>query len=453
MSMTTADLMAEVKEYAGLSPVDGVEAMLSRVNEFPSPMAALLSGIGVDPGLRARLDQRMDEEWNRPWVVPTGTLPEVVIGSGPHALIYAAIRAAKGVKVVVLEKNRTAGGSFACSKGPSFWLNSRNRPGPVSLPGEGMGLNVLPGCPLQPSMIGGGEYQTNADMAWTIRMNLMMLPNVEVRTGVEVTGITSMVTSSGRMTYNLGLGGPNRIDLTLNAQRVVVATGLGDPMKFDSGETPARMVNFSEFMAMMDRPFPLAGMGRVAVIGAGDSGKTAIETLLGQGPSTRMSVAALDFPTSIDWYGQSSTTQADFCSANRGRYSRIGKALGNRVTPLPAAEFYPSSGYETAQVGPRIYDWVINCVGYRSNTVLTRDMQINDLLVGGRIVAKRLDATSRDSGEDEVYLIGPAANIPVPATDRVAAPALGRVPENSASIFRYAPLTAAFADDLPAVAQ
>jgi len=191
-------------------------------------------------------------------------------------------------------------------------------------------------------------------------------------------------------------------------------------------------------------------MRRVAVIGGGDSGKTAVETLIGQGPSTGMSVAALDFPSQIDWYGAPYTNQADWCANIRGRYARIGKALGTRVLPKGKAPFYPTPGFDSVQMGPMTYDWIINCTGFKGGRELVADFDTPNYLPSGRTVAKRVAITGQ---ADEVYLVGPVAGIDISNADTNAAPLLARIPENATSLFRYAPVTAAFAATLPMVSE
>lgn len=436
-----------------------IGAMAERVNEFPTPEAALISAIGLNPEARNELDYTMERAWSARWTPPTKAIPEVVIGSGPHALIYAAVRASKGIKVVVLERNRRAGGAFGCSQGPAFWLNSRNRPGPLGLPGEGLGLNVLPGCMVQPSMIGGGEYMTNDQLGWTIRVNLMML-GIEVHTGVEVTDITLDSPITGEefvldtRTRTPDSGGILTRTGQVRARRVVVATGLGDPRLFQNPNYTVRSnqhLSFPEFMAKMDEPFPLRGMNRVAVIGAGDSGKTVVEALLGIGPSSGMSVAALDFPQQIDWYGCPVTNNEDWCARTQGRYARIGKALGNRITVRPKAVFYPTPGYESVQMGPRSYDWVVSCIGSTPSSTgrLTQSFDFADENLGtGRRMAR---TGTLDDSPVRLHLIGPASGLEFTERDTQAVPELTRVAGNRVSMFRYAPLTAAFATLLPPV--
>jgi hypothetical protein len=296
---------------------------------------------------------------------------------------------------------------------------------------------------LQPAMIGGGEYQTNADLAWVVRMNLMMLANVEVHTGVEVMNISYTQvrrTPCYKIMFKSG-------DEVL-ARRVIIATGLGNSIPFKvAGTELERELDFYEFMAQMDNPFPLRNMRRVAVVGAGDSGKTAVETLLGQGPSTGMSVSGLDFVNKIDWYGATWNNQQDFCNANRGRYNRIGKALGGRLIPKPRLNYYPTSGYQSVQIGGKSYDWVINCTGFTRKPFIAGFAQEDSLefKVSGRVVGRRAYVSGT---EDEVYEVGPAACLSLPESDRSLSPSLSKVAENLTSLFRYAPLTAALADNL-----
>jgi hypothetical protein len=441
--------LAEIGRSAEMS--EGVKYMLRRADDFPSPLVAFLSGVGVHAQSRAHVDKLVASMWNQKWRVDReSALPEMVIGSGPNALIYAAIRAAKGQRVVIVERNKRAGGAFACSNKPSFWLNSRNRPGTLGLPGEGMGLNYLFGCMLQPSMIGGGEFQTNADLAWVIRMNLLMLPNVEVHTGVEVTQLQFFgrgATARFRVTMKGNIGDTK----TIRVSRIVFATGLGDANTFYKDDKPKRMLDFAEFMAKMDDPFPLQGMRRVAVIGGGDSAKTVIEALIGQGPSHGMSVAEIDTPDQIDWFGAAYNNQLEWCNNNRGRYSRIGKFLGNKITVRPRTDYFPTSGYECAYVGARTYDWVINCTGFTESSLVKQNGDLPDVMIGSRAVARRVAVSGYN--DDEVYRIGPAAKLPYSAVETIyGTTGMSRIPENVASLFRYAPLTAAFADNLPVLA-
>src|SRR5207248_8155169 len=110
----------------------------------------------------------------------TGTSREVVIGGGFHAAVYAATRVLSGYpKPLVLERNRRVGGTFAMTSRPTFYLNSRNRPGTAGLAGDqGASLNYLPGAPIPAANASIAEYQTNTDLAFAIRLVLAQFADV-----------------------------------------------------------------------------------------------------------------------------------------------------------------------------------------------------------------------------------------------------------------------------------
>jgi hypothetical protein len=221
-------------------------------------------------------------------------------------------------------------------------------------------------------------------------------------------------------------------------------------------------------MKSLDGTFPLRGMNRVAVIGAGDSGRTAIEALTGQGPRTGWSVASLDYPEQIDWYGladsigSSNVTRQSWENCNRSRYRGLGRLFpnadldGNRQTPprVRARERATSlaPGYESIYVNEEPYDAVIACTGFERTGDLLDGYARNPLNLGigpqgGRTVAVGFGTTG-----NQLFAIGPAARISVSDTER-ALPALSAIPENSTSLFRYAARTAAFAQRLAGLSQ
>src|SRR5438270_12703532 len=109
----------------------------------------------------------------------TATSREVFIGSGFHAAVYAATRVLSGYpKPLVLERNQRAGGTFAMTARPTFYLNSRNRPGNAGLAGDqGTSLNYLPGAPIQAAFV-STTYQTETDIALVIRLALAQFVDV-----------------------------------------------------------------------------------------------------------------------------------------------------------------------------------------------------------------------------------------------------------------------------------
>src|SRR4051794_25722546 len=193
---------------------DGMEAVMERVVEFESRMAAKLTGAFLNPLALTHFDEALDELWAK------GSTPteasEIVIGSGLHAAIYCAVRVRQGFpKPLVIEAKTRAGGAFATSRLPSLFLNSRNRPGRLGIPGREEALNVIPAAPVQPADLSGAEYQTNTALAFSIRSSLAL--NARVVLGHKV-----MDADSNGVTLDDG----RRISTT----RVVWATGLGEPI-------------------------------------------------------------------------------------------------------------------------------------------------------------------------------------------------------------------------------
>jgi hypothetical protein len=298
----------------------GILAMKERKGEFSSPMAAKLSGVAQIPAARKEFDSTLDQMWQRNGNDKLPAASEVIVGAGLHAAIYSAVRVARGFeKPLVLEADKTVGGAFAVSKESAFYLNSRNRPGKLSVPGRDGALNVLPGGMIQPSDLSGDEYQRNTDLAFCIRTTLAMCAHVVP--GRKVIGTDK---------YNAVLDGGDRVPY----ERLIYATGLGEAnMLIGSYADGQRVLTFPQFMGSLDTTFPLRGMKNVAVIGAGDSGRTVIEALCGQGPTSRWSVASLDWPDRIDWFGvpEDSLTRQGYEECNRSRYKGIGRLLDGDI--------------------------------------------------------------------------------------------------------------------------
>jgi hypothetical protein len=409
---------------------DGMEAVMERVVEFESRMAAKLTGVFLNPLALARYDEVLDELW------ANGSTPteasEIVIGSGLHAAIYCAVRVRQGFpKPLVIEASPRAGGAFATTRLPSLFLNSRNRPGRLGIPGREEALNVIPAAPVQPADLSGAEYQTNTALAFSIRASLALNARIVCGRKVITADASGVVLDDGRR---------------VKATRVIWATGLGEPSLPPEADGE-RVIHYMDFLAMLDRPFPFQGLRRVAVVGAGDSGKTAIEALIGQGPSTRWSVPSLDYVEKIDWYGveRRCCSKKGWEANNRSRYAGIGRALPleadeegelltpSRVTPINGRAETLSVGFGGASINGVTYDLVVWAGGFDA-------MDIEGMVeysTGGRAVARM--------SQPNVFVVGPAAQLPpVEEGDE-----LGTVAENSAALFRYADRTAVFAAHLP----
>lgn len=417
------EVMREIA--SDLSMNSGMEAMMGRAKEFDSPLVAKLAGIGVDPKSRLHFEAALDAMWAQT-TIPSEA-PEVVIGGGLHASIYCAARVHQGsAKPLVIERNERAGGAFAVSRQPSFFLNSRNRPGELGVPRRDEALNFIPFAAIQPADLGGDEYQTNTEMAFAIRATLAM--NAKV-----VTGRTVRRAENGLVILDDGT--------EITTQRAIWATGLGEPAAPRQTVTDidrSRVLNYFQFLASLDAPFPMQGMKRVAVVGAGDAGKTVVEALLGQGPRRADTVASLDWVERIDWFGLSpeALDREGWEKCNRSRYRGIGRAMPSengvqsaRIVPSSSRAEEVASGYNGAYLDGVRYDRVIWCAGFPRNSPWAG---YNSFNVGGREVAREI--------EPKTFTIGPTAQLPFNPPAGSA-----DVAENTVALFRYADLTANFA--------
>jgi hypothetical protein len=420
----------------------GMEATLLRASDFPSLLHARLAGIALIPAGRAAADKILDAYWadeaRQQELIDTPDTSEVIIGSGFHAAAYAAIRVLSGhQKPLVLERSDRVGGTFAMTAHPTFYLNSRNRPGGAGLAGDqGASLNRLPGALVQAADVSMAEYQTNADMAFVIRLALAQFAEVITNaTVVDVSGGNGYVDVDirGRGSYQYG--------------RLIDARGVGDPVAQDNANGTS-VVTFAQFMQRMAGIWPLRGLRRVAVLGGGDSGKCAVESLLGIAPPPMMAAAALDHVERIDWYSQSiPDTCDDWRDQQRGRYQAIGHYLRpdrfgmQRLTVLDR-DAVPVALPDSALIDGRTYDLVVLCTG-------NSESRINGLDASDFSPYRTPDdipvATSHFSMP--AYRVGPHAQLPF--TDREYADGIADVPANKVSMFRTAAKTAALAATLP----
>lgn len=427
---------------------DIVGPMLDRPGMAPG--VALMAGLALDPLGRRLLDVEL-QSYAAPGADLPPAAPEVIVGGGAHAAIYCSVRVALGFpRPLVLDAAPRFGGTFGAVRSPTFYLNSRNRPGPIGAPGTRDALNVLPGAPMQPADIGGTEYQTNADLGLVVRCALAL--NADVR-AARVESLGAVGNSPGAIV---------RTDRgTVAAGRVILATGIGVERRISNVEPDGRSVfSFGQWQERLDlEPFPLADLGRVAVIGNGDGARVVVESLAGIGPMASATVASLDYVERIDWYGAAdlAATRDGWILCNRTRYQRLGALFpvegrdNARVQPMGRAATL-DLGYRVANVNGRPYDTVIVAAGYDRSPldlgtfgdsfsgVDAAGRQVNPDGREGQRVGRR--SFTRLEG-DEVWRIGPAARLGFEANED------GRIGENAVGLFRLAPRTAALAASLP----
>jgi hypothetical protein len=424
---------------------DGMQAIMQRAAEFPSPVQAQLAGIALDPAGRAVAEQALDRYWadqdrQDAQLRGAGDQREVIIGSGFHAATYAAIRVLAGFgRPLVLERGPRVGGTFAMTEQPTFYLNSRNRRGPAGLAGDqGTSLNYLPGAPIQAANVSMAEYQTNADMAFVIRATLAQFADVVPSAQVDAI-----------------FGGDDGLEIDIHgrgsipAGRVIDARGLGDPAGQDVADGTS-VLTFGQFMARMAGVWPLRGLRRVAVVGGGDSAKCAIESLLGLAPEPRMAAAALDYVERVDCYSQSLPDTCDqWQEQERARYQAIGRYLredqfGVRRLTVIDRQARPVALPTGALIDGRTYDLAVVCTGNRETPIVGLDAGslTTYFAPDGVPVARKHD----DRG---AYRVGPHARLRF--TDVEIAGGIAAIPANAVAMFRTGPKTAALAASLPPI--
>jgi len=421
--------------------------MMQRESEFGSPLVANLAGIALDPQGREFADQVLDAYWSdQPRQLNTlnsaSTDREVIIGGGFHAAVYAATRVLSGYqKPLVLERNERAGGTFALTARPTFYLNSRNRAGNGGLAGDqGASLNYLPGAPIQAANVSMLEFQANTDMAFVIRLALAQFADV-------VTGATVLSVVRDGTGVQIDIDGRD----PLPAGRVIDARGLGDPNNSDlaNGTT---ILTFPQFMQRMAGMWPLRGVRRAAVVGGGDSAKCAVESFLGIAPQPFMAAAALDSVARIDVYADNlPTTCEDWQQDIRGRYQAIGRylrpdRLGLRRLTVISRRARPVALPGTALIDGRTYDLVVVCTGNQETAIDGLDFDSFD-----QYTIPDANVVARQHYNLPAFRVGPHARLPFTPQEREDG--VADIAANAVSMFRTANKTAALAATLPAVTQ
>lgn len=441
------NVIDEVTDRRRLS--SGIRACEERRSDFTGELEMQLAGIAMVSEARQLMSDRLTEFWASDRRIATGIADyskrEFIIGGGFHAAVYAANRVRMGFpRPIVLEQGSAeqVGGAFAMSLNPVFRLNSRSRPGTAGFPDQDKALNELPGGLIQPSMLSSEEYSTNADMAWLIRLTLMQY--AEVYPGVTVTRAGPAPLSSGsgkliRLTTSAG-------DITPG--RVIDARGMGAERRSAAGSD--RVPTFSELMARMGGMFPLRGMRQVAVIGGGDAGKCAVESLLGLAPGNTSAIG-LDYVTRVDWYtgGQiDGRTCSEYRDSQRGRYLRIAQYLaGNvsnpstRLRVMGDAKGYATPLTDGVIVSDRTYDMAVECTG----SLLPSIEASGDALSYFTVRRQEGQGTvlAQQAAPYQSYRVGPAARISFSNAEIEAG--IDLIPANRVAMFRLAPRTAALA--------
>lgn len=421
-------LQAAVQSAIGDSMSSETVSMLEKPRL--NPTSTLLAGIARNQEFLKYFKRAMAEYSQRG--ITSFRWDEVVIGGGIHAAIYCANRPSK--KILVIEAHQLGG--VMDSNQPMFYLNSRNRPlNEYDIPGMGASLNHLPGCLFQAADINGAEYQTNNMMAFAAAANIVL--NATYLSNCQV----YQVQSKGGKRYKYRISAD---DYYVYTNRVVVATGLGKPRRI------RKAVTFKEFTEFLEKSTsPLRDAKRVAVIGAGNTGDVAVELLTGQGPSAPWP-GSLDYVEQVDWFGAKSCLyESEWTAEARPRYKQIGSLLDVRVTRLlqrvesviDSTTLNPKQYVvddEGSIKGP--YDFVIDCTGFKQDLDFLSGFELPSTYV----YADGLTPVARKIPGEDIYLIGPAAQLPKVKEEFKKVKSGLNETENLVAIWRYGKKTAEF---------
>lgn len=274
----------------------------------------------------------------------------VIVGAGVHGIIavHEALKQNPELKVLLVDEGDTAGATFRYGK-DVYSINSSNRPSGEDtrpLPGEG-NINELPGLPIQVSDLTAVKYPSANDLGVSLVSGLYAAireyPNVEVLFNTKAKTFLDKPSDSS-MTESLVVRSYSAMqDFRIDAQKVIVATGLGDPilppkiveslktkpaLKESIKGKPPRVLTFEDMLRLMSEsndPMSFFADKKIAVAGKGDSANVFIEFLLGYAPRAgyARSSAQTGKPGKIVWIGQDKKTCDEFISNARSRYAWI----------------------------------------------------------------------------------------------------------------------------------
>lgn len=368
--------------------------------------------------------------------------PVTIIGSGPQAQIFTSellqTRPDLADSVVLIDKADGVGGTFRETDGMNFRLNSRTRKqtDETPTPGTTSNLNTLaPGIMTLPDMV--TETYPQADtLGRAVRLN-HALNGAPIGLGLE---LVAVIPDEGEPVADQLPGRVTAVvrdsqgsEFTIRTNALITATGISEPKlgsfnketqelikdahaKVQAGEKTPIMLYTDFYQRMAQEQFPLKDIKQVAVIGDGDSAKTAIGTLLGYEPRPDDSVLQLDSLENVDWYGQSSRTDRQFLENNRLRYGQLALELSrnanrDRANRIESFDFKVSSidiGEDSKKplIDGNDYDLVIIATGFEAKgeewlkDKLRTPLRVSDERV--QSVLKGLDA-SLGTGDTIVF--------------------------------------------------
>jgi hypothetical protein len=272
---------------------------------------------------------------------------EIVIGSGPHAQVYSAERLFMNPDepCLCIESSPIIGGQFRYET-TMHELNTKQGP-ESSIPEENVAgrsgnKNSLGRGIIQEPDIAYSTYGTQDRIATAVRINHALEARTVIKSELSSIRLNPSKDSAGKYIVEF-IDTVSGEVFEVFTDRVVISTGLGKE-RLDFGDEVSRKIiaeeqakfssdgesgimSLSQFHKQtVDRirggELPFKGMRHIAVIGAGDSGATVIEQVLGYAGNTGLTTRQ-DTNITIDWVGQSLTDESQYAVSSRHRYGQI----------------------------------------------------------------------------------------------------------------------------------
>lgn len=287
---------------------------------------------------------------------------EIVIGSGPHAQVYAAERLFLDPDhpVLCIEESSTIGGQFRYET-PVHELNTKQGMESANphenVAGRSGNKNSLGRGILQEPDISYAAYGTQDRLATVVRINQALEAHTVTNAEVSCVRINPYKDKPGR--YLVIIIDPQTgEEFEIATDRVVIAAGLGkevvgfgdDESRAVIAQEQARYATEGEAGILSLGQFhrqtitrirrgemPYGNMRHIAVIGAGDSGATVIEQTLGYAGNPGLTTRQ-DTTIKVEWIGQSLKSESEYALYSRHRYGQISADMP--PTDMPRGEYF-----------------------------------------------------------------------------------------------------------------
>jgi NAD(P)-binding Rossmann-like domain len=391
----------------------------------------------------------------------------VIIGAGVQGSIMAARLRAEDpdMRIVTVDAGKRLGGQFrSYGDRPVFSINSRNfraqnndTPG---LPGSSGNLNSFgPKAPMQLTDFTSEVYPTNLDLGDTAALNqyfsaeTMLDVRVEGRSrtsdGEQYVFLRDTVTSEG---------------YRVKATRVVGIPGAGERKSASQyGNVLTAEEVFADFGNTDNtRPMDRYKNKRIAIIGAGDTGRVIGDLFVGLAPREAYgkSTVQLGRPSAIEWYGTDFVDRDGSCNTNRPRYTQQASFIANPGdTPGGKLQIFPNTSKvastEETKEGVFVTD-VYGQTKFFDIAVDARTLQ-SDIMarlsdddvtgaptpVTAYVESLKEETVVAQQVTDNVYIAGPAASSRLTAGEQQTF--ANAIKENTVSIWANSPRTDALA--------